>query len=160
MLLIPALPDAEDSEDHNLPLMYWYGIEPLVPADFLLPAKSSGGDQAQQDLAIANCLAQSEALMDGFNEKGLEPWRVHVGNRPSNTILFEKLDPETLGELIALYEHKVFVEGVIWGINSFDQWGVELGKELANKLLPLIEGKGDASGKDGSTKGLLGYLVG
>jgi glucose-6-phosphate isomerase len=125
--------EAGNNAQHSFYQLLHQGTR-LVPADFLLPAKSSGGDQAQQDLAIANCLAQSEALMDGFNEKGLEPWRVHVGNRPSNTILFEKLDPETLGELIALYEHKVFVEGVIWGIDSFDQWGVELGKKLAKNV--------------------------
>jgi glucose-6-phosphate isomerase len=69
--------------------------------------------------------------MDGHNDKGLEKYRVHKGNHPSNTILFKELTPETLGQLIALYEHKVFVEGVIWGIDSFDQWGVELGKKLA-----------------------------
>nr|NIS89183.1 glucose-6-phosphate isomerase [Woeseiaceae bacterium] len=80
-----------------------------MPVDFLLPVKSSGASQHQQDLAIANCLAQSEALMDGFDEKGVENYRVHRGNNPSNTILFQELTPETLGELIALYEHKVFV---------------------------------------------------
>ena len=72
--------------------------------------------------------------MDGFNEKGLEKYRVHKGNNPSNTILYEELTPETLGQLIALYEHKVFVEGVVWGIDSFDQWGVELGKKVASSL--------------------------
>ncbi len=103
----------------------------LVPVDFILTVRSSGATQAQQDLAIANCLAQSEALMDGFDFEGLEPYRVHAGNNPSNTIVFAELTPEVLGQLIALYEHKVFVEGVIWGIDSFDQWGVELGKKLA-----------------------------
>jgi glucose-6-phosphate isomerase len=106
----------------------------LIPVDFLLPAKSSAGTQVQHNLAIANCLAQSEALMDGYNEKGSDPFRVHKGNNPSNTIVFEKLTPEVLGQLIALYEHKVFVEGVIWGINSFDQFGVELGKKLAGGI--------------------------
>jgi glucose-6-phosphate isomerase len=106
----------------------------LIPVDFLLPAKSSGGTQVQHNLAIANCLAQSEALMDGYNEKGSDPFRVHKGNNPSNTIVFDRLTPEVLGQLIALYEHKVFVEGVIWGINSFDQFGVELGKKLAGGI--------------------------
>jgi glucose-6-phosphate isomerase len=106
----------------------------LIPVDFLLPAKTSGGTQVQHNLAIANCLAQSEALMDGLDEKGSDPFRVHKGNNPSNTIVFEKLTPEVLGQLIALYEHKVFVEGVIWGINSFDQFGVELGKKLAGEI--------------------------
>lgn len=125
----------------------------FVPVDFLLPARSSGGSQAQQDLAIANCLAQSEALMDGKNKKGLEKFRVHPGNNPSNTILFERLTPEVLGQLIALYEHKVFVEGVIWGIDSFDQWGVELGKQLASDLVA-----GEDEGSNPSTRNLLSII--
>ena len=85
----------------------------------------------------------------------LAPHKVFPGNRPSNTILYRRLDPATLGKLIALYEHKVFVQGVIWGINSFDQWGVELGKTLATELLPMVEGKEPATGRDSSTIGLL-----
>ena len=81
--------------------------------------------------------------------------KVFPGNRPSNTLLYRKLDPRTLGMLIALYEHKVFVQGAIWDINSFDQWGVELGKALATRLLPVVEGKASADGLDSSTKGLL-----
>ena len=127
----------------------------LIPADFLAPARSSGATQEQQNLALANCLAQSEALMDGFDEPGIEPWRVHTGNNPSNTILFPELTPETLGQLIALYEHKVFVEGVIWGINSFDQFGVELGKKLATSLTgPVRSGKAPKGG-NASTANLL-----
>ena len=103
----------------------------LVPVDFILPRQSSGASQEQQDLAIRNCEAQAKALMDGTGTEKLEPYRVHAGNRPSSTIRFDKLTPEVLGQLIALYEHKVFVEGIIWGIDSFDQWGVELGKKLA-----------------------------
>ena len=122
----------------------------LVPVDFILSARSSGADQAQQDLAIANCLAQSEALMEGFDADDLEPHRVQKGNKPSNTILFDALTPATLGQLIALYEHKVFVEGVIWGIDSFDQWGVELGKQLAADLAA-----GDDQGSNASTASLL-----
>lgn len=121
----------------------------LIPVDFLLSAKSSGGTQVQHKLAIDNCLAQAEALMDGSNEKGMSPYRVHQGNNPSNTILFEQLTPEVLGQLIALYEHKVFVEGVIWGINSFDQFGVELGKKLAG---------GISKSTNASTRYLLGKL--
>lgn len=127
----------------------------LVPVDFLLPVTSSGGSQAGQELAIANCLAQSEALMDGFEKRGLEPYKVHRGNKPSNTILFESLTPETLGQLLALYEHKVFVEGVVWGINSFDQWGVELGKSLASSI-SVADGCYD--GNNPSTRNLLGRL--
>ena len=95
----------------------------LVPVDFILSASS--------ELATANCRAQASALMMGTTDEDLEPYRVHVGNRPSSTIHYDELTPEVLGQLIALYEHKVFVEGVIWGIDSFDQWGVELGKKLA-----------------------------
>ena len=123
--------EAGNNAQHSFYQLLHQGTR-LVPVDFLLPVRTSGADQSQQDLAIANCLAQSEALMDGFDAKDLEPYRVHPGNNPSNTILFEELTPETLGQLIALYEHKVFAEGVIWGIDSFDQWGVELGKKLAN----------------------------
>jgi len=114
--------------------------------DFLLPAKSSCGDQDHQDLAIANCMAQAEALMAGQSAEtvraelerqklppariaALVPHKVHHGGRPSSLWLFEKLDPATLGKLIALYEHKVLTQGVVWGVNSFDQWGVELGKK-------------------------------
>jgi len=132
--------EAGNNAQHSFYQLLHQGTR-FVPVDFLLPA--------QNDLAIANCLAQSEALMDGFNEKGLEKHRVHKGNNPSNTIVFEALTPETLGQLIALYEHKVFVEGVVWGIDSFDQWGVELGKKVANSL--------DAS-TNPSTKNLLGLL--
>ena len=106
--------------------------------DFLLPAKSAVGRQAQQDLAAANCLAQSWALAFGDPSEqpglGRSPHQHYPGSRPASLILFERLDPETLGKLVALYEHKVFVQGVIWDINSFDQWGVQLGKRLASEL--------------------------
>ncbi len=144
----------------------------LVPADFILPVRSSGATQAQQDLAIANCLAQSEALMGGYSieqatadlrsaempaaeAKKLAPHKMHAGNRPSNTILLPRLTPETLGQLIALYEHKVFVEGHLWGINSFDQWGVELGKKLATELRNVVTDPKKYTGKNLSTQALL-----
>jgi glucose-6-phosphate isomerase len=129
-----------------------------VPVDFLLPRKPSGGSQEQQDLAIANCLAQSEALMDGFSERGTASYRVHKGDNPSNTILFDSLTPETLGQLIALYEHKVFVEGAIWGIDSFDQWGVELGKKLATAMAGAVSGESAYAGHNASTDSLLRKL--
>jgi glucose-6-phosphate isomerase len=123
--------------------------------DFLLPAKSSCGDQPHQDLAIANCLAQAEAFMVGqsaatvradLERQGLSsekidslvPHKVHAGSRPSTIVLFAQLDPTTLGKLVALYEHKVFTQSVLWGINAFDQWGVELGKKLAEQLIPAV----------------------
>ena len=122
--------EAGNNAQHSFMQLLHQGTR-LVPVDFILPAKSSGNAQAQHDLAIANCRAQAQALMEGTSDESLESHRVHAGNRPSNTIHFEELTPEVLGQLIALYEHKVFVEGVIWGIDSFDQWGVELGKKLA-----------------------------
>jgi glucose-6-phosphate isomerase len=114
--------EAGSNAQHSFMQLLHQGTR-LVPVDFLLPATS--------DLATTNCLAQAEALMDGATEQDIDSHRTVAGNKPSNTIRFESLTPEVLGQLIALYEHKVFVEGVVWGINSFDQWGVELAKELA-----------------------------
>jgi glucose-6-phosphate isomerase len=145
----------------------------IVPCDFLVAARSSeGNSDVHHNLLLANCLAQTEALMRGrtiaeardeLKAQGrsprdiemLAPHKVFPGNRPSNTFIYRQLDPETLGKLIALYEHKVFVQGAIWGINSFDQWGVELGKTLATEILPIVEGKTDASSRDSSTAGLI-----
>ena len=145
--------EAGNNAQHSFYQLLHQGTR-LVPVDFLLPVQSSGGGQPQQDLAIANCLAQSEALMDGYDEPGTEPWRVHQGNNPSNTILFRALTPETLGQLIALYEHKVYVEGVIWGIDSFDQWGVELGKKIAGRLAGAVR-QGRYAGSNPSTARLI-----
>jgi glucose-6-phosphate isomerase len=106
-----------------------------VSIDFLLPATSLVGRQDQQDLAAANCLAQAWALAVGDpTREARGPHQSYPGNRPSSLLLFERLDAGTLGKLIALYEHKVYVQGVIWDVNSFDQWGVQLGKELASQL--------------------------
>jgi glucose-6-phosphate isomerase len=130
--------------------------------DFLLPVKTSCGNQPQQDLAIANCLAQAEAFAFGqeasavqaeLQRRGLPaasiaaltPHKIHEGSRPSTLIIFPKLDPATLGCLIALYEHKVFVQSVVWGVNAFDQWGVELGKQLCESIVPMVE-RGKAEG--------------
>ena len=143
----------------------------VVPCEFMIAAR---GHEAHLDhhhlLLIANCLAQSEALMRGrsldearalMQAKGLEGaelerqarHRVFPGNRPSTTLVMTELTPYVLGQIVALYEHRVFVEGVILGINSFDQWGVELGKELALKVAPLLEGQ-PAPGHDASTEHL------
>jgi len=147
----------------------------LVPVDFILPATSSGGSQFHQDMAIADCIAQSEALMDGYSEAQaaadlveagvtascaatLAPHKAHPGGRPSNTILLRELTPDTLGQLIALYEHKVYVEGVIWGINSFDQFGVELGKRLAGSVSEAVAGEGEYAGDNDGTSGLLARI--
>lgn len=149
-----------------------------IPCEFLVAAEGHEPDLARHhQLLLANCLAQSEALMKGRTLEeareilarqgmapdaidALAPHKVFPGNRPSVTIAYRKLDPFTLGRIIALYEHRVLVEAAIWGINAFDQWGVELGKELATALLPVIEGKAPADTHDSSTAGLAGYLAG
>ena len=147
----------------------------VVPCEFLLGARGHEPELAHHHrLLMANCLAQSEALMrgrtldearamlDGAHE-GAElerqaAHRVFPGDRPSVTILYDRLDPATLGRIVALYEHRVFVEGAVLGINSFDQWGVELGKELARGLEPVLAGEADASGHDASTRRLVAWL--
>lgn len=149
----------------------------IIPAEFMIAANGHEKNlRHQHELLIANCLAQSEALMKGrtlaeakaqLTAKGMAdgkadriaPHRVFTGNRPSLTFVYDQLDPFTLGRLIALYEHRVFVEGALFNINSFDQWGVELGKELATGLLPVVEGKESAAGHDSSTAGLVAALL-
>ncbi|APG83280.1 glucose-6-phosphate isomerase [Sinorhizobium americanum CCGM7] len=149
----------------------------IIPAEFMIAANGHEKDlRHQHQLLIANCLAQSEALMKGrtlteakaqLTSKGMDeakadriaPHRVFTGNRPSLTFVYDQLDPFALGRLIALYEHRVFVEGALFNINSFDQWGVELGKELATGLLPVVEGKESAEGHDSSTAGLVAALL-
>jgi glucose-6-phosphate isomerase len=115
-----------------------------VSIDFLLPARSTVGRQNQQDLAAANCLAQAWALAEGDPSERpgatQSPHQRYPGSRPSSLLLFERLDAATLGKLVALYEHKVYVQGVIWDVNSFDQWGVQLGKRLASELIPAVSG--------------------
>jgi glucose-6-phosphate isomerase len=114
-----------------------------VSIDFLLPAQSGVGRQAQQDLAAANCLAQAWALAEGDPGSASEnAHQRYPASRPSALLMFKTLDPATLGQLIALYEHKVFVQGVVWDVNSFDQWGVQLGKRLASQLSPAVSEAG------------------
>ncbi len=147
----------------------------MVPADFLAPITSHNPLGEHHAMLLANCIAQTEALMlgkttdearaelvaQGLSGAALEallPYKVFPGNRPSNTLLFDQLDPHTLGMLIALYEHKVFVQSVVWNINPFDQWGVEFGKQLASQLLPELQGKQGAI-HDASTNGLVNYTL-
>jgi len=144
----------------------------LIPCDFLAPAISHNPLSDHHPKLLANFFAQTEALMNGKTEeeareelktKGLKedelvkilPFKVFEGNRPTNSILFEKLTPRTLGILIAMYEHKIFVQGVLWNIFSFDQWGVELGKQLAGQILPELEGQKEVTAHDASTNGLI-----
>ena len=108
---------------------------PRAALDMLLPARSSCDRPAQQELAIANCLAQAEAFMRGQSGPEVPAHKVHEGSRPVSLLLYPRTDPATLGRLVALYEHKVFAQSVIWGNNAFDQWGVELGKRLADGVL-------------------------
>ncbi len=149
----------------------------IIPAEFMIAANGHEKNlRHQHQLLIANCLAQSEALMKGrtleearaqLTSKGMgeakadriAPHRVFSGNRPSITMVHDSLTPFSLGRLIALYEHRVFVEGALFNINSFDQWGVELGKELATGLLPVVEGTKSADGHDSSTAGLVAALL-
>lgn len=132
----------------------------IIPADFIAVAKPGHDLTKHHDQILANVLAQSQALMMGrtLEDADGNPHRVFNGNRPTNTLILEQLDAFNLGQLIALYEHKIFVQGVIWGINSFDQWGVELGKELAVDLLESIRASDYPERVDSSTAGLLQTL--
>jgi glucose-6-phosphate isomerase len=146
----------------------------LVPADFIAPASNVRVIARHHRALMSNVFAQTEALMKGkteqevideltqagMNESQIEallPYKVFPGNRPSSTFLFNKLSPATLGSLIALYEHKIFVQGVIWNINSFDQWGVELGKQLAGSILGELDNEDPVDSHDSSTNGLINY---
>ncbi len=147
----------------------------LIPTDFIGFKESLFGDQDHQDKLMANYFAQTEALMNGKTQEEvveelkfkklkeeeinkIKPFKVFEGNNPTNTILIEKLTPESMGKLIAMYEHKIFVQGVIWNIFSYDQWGVELGKQLANKILADFANK-DIDNHDSSTKKLLEFYL-
>lgn len=147
----------------------------FVPCDFIIPAISHNEIGEHHEILLANVLAQSEALMKGKTVKEaaeelkaagktkdeinfLKKYKSFKGNRPSNTIIVKKIDAYTLGMLVAMYEHKTFVEGVIWNIDSFDQMGVELGKQMALKILPELQGNKDSSGHDSSTKALIDLI--
>ena len=149
----------------------------LIPADFIAYAKSVNDVGEHQDILLANYFAQTEALAFGKTEdevfselkssgkseeetEFLLPYKVFAGNTPTNSFLFKELTPFTLGQLIALYEHRIFVQGVIWNVFSFDQFGVELGKVLAGKMLPELEAEGNVETHDSSTNGLINYYKG
>jgi glucose-6-phosphate isomerase len=144
----------------------------LIPADFLAPAISHNPIGQHHQMLLSNFFAQTEALMNGKTHEvvveelikagktqaeieELAPFKVFKGNRPTNSILFKLLTPRTLGSLVAMYEHKIFVQGIIWNVFSFDQWGVELGKQLANQILPELGGNEAVSSHDSSTNGLI-----
>ncbi|MFL5740741.1 MAG: glucose-6-phosphate isomerase [Flavisolibacter sp.] len=144
----------------------------VIPCDFIAPAQTHNPIGDHHEKLLSNFFAQTEALMNGKEEEEVEnellksgksaeevatlaPFKIFSGNRPTNSILIKKITPYTLGQLIALYEHKIFVQGVIWNIFSFDQWGVELGKQLANRILPELENDSVVSSHDASTNGLI-----
>jgi glucose-6-phosphate isomerase len=142
----------------------------LIPADFIAPIETHNPLFSHHEILLANFFAQTEALMKGKTPDearrelegsdreriaALLPHKCFSGNRPTNSILVQKITPRTLGRLIAVYEHKIFVQGVVWNINSFDQWGVELGKQLANAILPELEATGTVRSHDSSTNGLI-----
>ena len=147
----------------------------VIPCDFLAPAVSHNPMGDHHSILLSNFFAQTEALMKGKTEsevrvelerQGMKeeeikfhiPFRTFAGNKPSNSILFKSLTPRTLGSLIAMYEHKIFVQGVIWNVFSFDQWGVELGKVLAKQILPELGSAGEVGTHDSSTNGLINYF--
>lgn len=147
----------------------------LVPADFILPARTHHPISEHHEILTANCIAQTEALMRGKTEDevrkelsdagmdaaqidALAPHKVFPGNKPTNTLLMRQLTPYNLGKLIALYEHKIFVESIIWNINAFDQWGVELGKQLAGVIEAELDSALPCTAHDSSTNGLVNYL--
>jgi glucose-6-phosphate isomerase len=150
----------------------------IVPVDFLVAARPTNADKLHHDLLVANCFAQGEALMRGRTAEEakaqllaagmpeaeaarLAPHKRFSGSRPTSTLLYRELTPRMLGRLIAIYEHKVFTEAAIWDINPFDQWGVELGKELASRLAPVVSDPAASTDKlDGSTAGLIGHMRG
>ena len=149
----------------------------LVPADFIVPVNSYNPLSDHHQWLFANCLSQAQALMQGktreeaeaeLRAKGmneadvqrLAPHKVIPGNRPSNTLVLERISPRRLGALVAMYEHKVFVQSVIWGINAFDQWGVELGKELGKGVYQRLTGWDQPAAEDASTQGLIDFFRG
>jgi glucose-6-phosphate isomerase len=144
----------------------------MVPCDFIAPAVSHNPEGGHHPILLSNFFAQTEALMRGKTEaearaeleaqglkgealEALLPHKVFPGDRPTNSILLRQVDPHALGMLIALYEHKIFVQGCLWDVNSYDQWGVELGKQLASKILPELQGPDVPTGHDSSTNGLI-----
>jgi glucose-6-phosphate isomerase len=160
--------EAGNNAQHSFFQMLHQGTA-RAAVDFLVPAQSSSGNQPQAELAIGNCLAQAEAFAYGYSleqavrelaARQLAPERiellsqhkVHAGNRPVSIVAFQRLDAKTLGSLVALYEHKVFTQSVLWGINAFDQWGVELGKKMCEEVLPMVR---DPAGAQPGLKPLL-----
>ena len=147
--------DAGTTGQHAFFQMLHQGTD-VIPVDIVAVAAGDEGPPEHQARLLANAIAQAEALMIGRANRA-EPYRDFPGDRPTSFILMDRVTPQGLGALVALYEHKVFVEGVLWGIDSFDQWGVELGKTLAKQVLGELEGKA-AGAHDPSTAALIARL--
>ena len=147
----------------------------MIPCDFLAPVETHNPVGEHHPILLSNFFAQTEALMkgktraearaeleaSGMSGEKLEELATHkefAGNKPTNSIMFQKLTPRMLGSLVAMYEHKIFVQGIIWNINSYDQWGVELGKQLAKAILPELTGEGDVTSHDCSTNGPINHF--
>jgi glucose-6-phosphate isomerase len=147
---------------------------PLIPCDFIAAAESHNPIGDHHEKLLSNFFAQTEALMKGKTDEEVEaelqaagmnakqiasllPYKVFKGNKPTNSFILKKITPYTLGQLIAFYEHKIFVQGIIWNIYSFDQWGVELGKQLASRILPELSTNELITKHDSSTNGLINY---
>jgi glucose-6-phosphate isomerase len=163
-----------DNAQHSFFQMLHQGTE-RAALDLLVPVRSAGATQEQQDLATASALAQAEAFAFGYSSEQvaadlkkqgmsteqistLTPHKIHAGNRPVNLLMFRQLDPRTLGAILALYEHKVFVQSVVWGNNAFDQWGVELGKKMCESLIPLVKDPQLAGNATSSVRGALAFV--
>lgn len=157
-LTAPIVFGQEGTNGQHAFMQLMHQSDDVIPTDFIVCLKGTSSFESHHQVLVANCFAQSEALMQGKNEtqirvellnKGaseaeiamLTPHKVMKGNTPSNTLILDELSPYNLGALLALYEHKIFVQGALWGVNSFDQWGVELGKELGNQVLSVMQGK-------------------
>jgi glucose-6-phosphate isomerase len=149
--------EAGTNAQHAFMQLFHQGSE-IIPADFLICAQASHERDEHHTQLISNALAQSKALMDGSDDQSIldhAPHKYFPGNRPSSTFLLDRLDAKRLGMLLAFYEHKIFVQGVVWGINSFDQWGVELGKSIAKSIHKSIDNSALPDDMDSSTAGLL-----
>jgi glucose-6-phosphate isomerase len=148
--------EAGTNAQHTFMQMLHQSAE-IIPADFVVFAKAHHPYGVHHDMLLGHALAQSKALADG-SENEAEPHRHFPGNRPSSMVVLDRLDAHHLGMLVALYEHKVFVQGAIWGINSFDQWGVELGKKMAHGIIQSFDDPQSFDKFDSSTTGLLKHL--
>jgi glucose-6-phosphate isomerase len=172
---IPIWGEPGTNGQHSFHQMFHQGSS-FIPLDFIAPVETQNPIGDHHTKLLSNFFAQTEALMEGkslkkveieLREKGfkeieikkLAPFKVFEGNKPSNSILIQKIDPYNLGKLTVFYEHKIFIQGIIWNIFSFDQWGVELGKELSTSILPELLKREETNTYSSSTNGLINYFI-